>query len=448
MEAYVTKHEYAGIRPVCKECGEQTNFVSGKNIYRDYCPNHSNLARAAWSKHNGYGATQNAGWKKGLTKETHSGIKSQSEKMTGENNPWFEKRLPEETIKLATIARVAKLTLSEQTYNEQISELKNFKVHTEYKDYYNNYKQLLDVSCVSCGEKQKKTLWMLKNGTVCRACTPYSNEERDAGDFIQSLGVNVERNTRAVIPPSELDIYSPEGNIAFEYNGLFWHNENHKKKEHHINKTIACNEKGIRLVHIYSDEWTYKQEIVKSMIRNKFGFITNKIPARSCSIREIENHEAESFFDNNHLSGHTNSKIYFGLFYKEELVSAISLRVPRHKSYNGKIEIGRFASKINTIIPGGFSKLLNACKQWCKDNNIKEIITYANLSHGTGSVYTKCGFQFVKNTELDYWYTDGERRYDRFKFRANNGLTESEVAAKAKVCKIYGCGSALYQLNI
>lgn len=432
----------------CFECGAETRFDKKKNIHKKYCVLHANLARKEWSKNNGFGAKQEAGWKKGLTKETHAGIKSQSDKISGEGNPWYNKSLPEETIKKATRARVQKLTLSEDVYNKQTTELTNFKVLTEYKDYYNNYKQLLDVECVQCGQHQKKSLWMLKNNTVCRSCTPYSSEERTVGDFIESLGFNIERNSRKIIAPSEIDITVPDLKIGFEYNGLYWHSEQYKVKEHHLNKTKACMAKNFNLIHIFSDDWNKRQEIVKSMIRNQLGKIENKIYARNCIVKEITNKQAKEFFDDNHLSGHTKSKIYFGLFYKDSLASAISLRIPRHKIYQGKIEIGRFASLINNIVVGGFSKLLKECINWCKKNKISEIITYADLSHGDGSVYSKNGFSYVKDTPLNYWYTDGEVRFDRLSFRAKGGLSESQIAQKSGVHRIYGCGSSLFKLVV
>jgi hypothetical protein len=48
--------------------------------------------------------------------------------------------------------------------------------------------------------------------------------------------------------------------------------EYYKDKNYHLNKTNLCNEKNIRLIHIFEDEWYNKKEIVKS----KLTHILNK----------------------------------------------------------------------------------------------------------------------------------------------------------------------------
>jgi len=47
-----------------------------------------------------------------------------------------------------------------------------------------------------------------------------------------------------------------------------------------------CKKQGIRLVHIFEDEWLYKQDIVKSRMKNILNITTNKIYARKCVVKE------------------------------------------------------------------------------------------------------------------------------------------------------------------
>ena len=48
-----------------------------------------------------------------------------------------------------------------------------------------------------------------------------------------------------------------------------WHSELFLDKNYHINKTKLCLKNGIRLVHIFEDDYDDKFEIIKSII-NKF----------------------------------------------------------------------------------------------------------------------------------------------------------------------------------
>ena len=56
-------------------------------------------------------------------------------------------------------------------------------------------------------------------------------------------------NSREIIKPYELDIYLPKLKIAFEFNGLYWHNELYLEKNYHLNKTCSCENQKIQLIH-------------------------------------------------------------------------------------------------------------------------------------------------------------------------------------------------------
>lgn len=64
----------------------------------------------------------------------------------------------------------------------------------------------------------------------------------------------------------ELDVIIPELKLAFEYDGLYWHSEQIKNNDYHNWKTNFCKKEGYTLIHIFENEWVYKQDIVKSRI--------------------------------------------------------------------------------------------------------------------------------------------------------------------------------------
>ena len=126
-----------------------------------------------------------------------------------------------------------------------------------------------------------------------------------------------------------MDIIIPSKNIAIEFDGLYWHNETKVNKNYHLNKTIECLTNGIRLIHIFEDEWVNKKEIVKSRLNTILGNVTNKIYARKCEIKEISNETCKTFLDNNHIQGGINAPIRYGLFYNDDLVSVMNFCKPR-----------------------------------------------------------------------------------------------------------------------
>ena len=203
---------------------------------------------------------------------------------------------------------------------------------------------------------------------------------------------------------------------------------------------------------LFSDEWYSKREICMSMIQNKLKKSLKKIYARKTKIVELNYHDVEKFFVENHISGSVrDNKYYFGLMLDEELVCTISFKAPRNSiKYSNQIEIARFASKLNTNVVGGFSKLLKHSINFLKEKKYDAILTYADLRFGNGNVYDINGFTLRGKTVLDYYYTDGYLREHRSNYQADSEkeLSEKDVALAAGVYKIYGCGSNIFELKI
>ena len=75
-------------------------------------------------------------------------------------------------------------------------------------------------------------------------------------------------HTRKVISPFELDIYLPDINLAIEYNGAYWHSlEKGLSKNYHLDKSIICKNKNIRLIHIYGfEDFNYQISLLQNLL--------------------------------------------------------------------------------------------------------------------------------------------------------------------------------------
>jgi hypothetical protein len=286
-----------------------------------------------------------------------------------------------------------------------------------------------------------------------------SKSEIEIENFIKSLGINVIVCDKKVLNVTEIDLYLTDYNLAIEYNGLYWHSEKRgKTKKYHLDKTIKCKNKGIKLIHIFSDEWLTKKEIIKNRLRNLIGLNENKIQARKCEIVEINKEEKSLFLKSNHLQGNDKSTIYLGLKYKNNLVGLMTFgklrKVLGSKDEKDTYELYRYCS-LNVV--GGFSKLL---KHFIKTCSPKKIITYANRNwtpFDEFSFYSKVGFSYVGNTEPNYSYT---KKYDirehRFNFRKDKLIklgydknkTENQIMFEIGYDKIWDTGNLKYELII
>jgi hypothetical protein len=444
LEEYYDQYVLKGGRPKCPICGKDTRFDRVTKTFKKYCISHANEARREWSKNN---RTINYGWKKGLTKKDHPGIASQALKMSGKNNPWYG-GLPSETLEAAKQARKDKLTRTTEEFIERAR-----KIHGNIYDYskveYKGTLEEVEVLCANHGAFVQRARDHIQ-GCGCPKCANIgpSKAEQEIVSIFEGL-TKVESSNREVIPPKEIDIFLPEYKFGIEHNGLYWHSEDYRKdKKYHLDKTKQCLEKGIKLMHIFSDEWREKREIIESMIKNRIGQPKHKVHARKCCVKELTNAEARLFFSKTHISGHTNAQKVFALEHDGEMVCCISVRKPWQKKYGNTIEIARFSSALDTVVMGGFQKLFKEVVKWSKQQGYESILTYADRRFGEGEVYLKSGFQMLGSTNIDYWYTDGFSRFNRFKFRARDGKTEKQIAQEHGVSRVFGCGSNIYLFQL
>ena len=284
------------------------------------------------------------------------------------------------------------------------------------------------------------------NQCPCTYCFPrerYSSfAERELYDYVFTLDSSIVSNDRTVISPKELDIYSPTHNIAIEYNGLYTHSESFKPNNYHINKTLLCNDKNIRLIHIFEDEWMYKKDIVKSRLASIFGYST-RIYARKCSLGIISQSVCDDFLNANHIQGSINSKYRYGLFHNNMLIAVMTFGKSRFK--HSEHELLRYCSILNITVIGGASKLF---KYHINNTEFNEIISYADRCWSNGNLYESLGFNFESFTQPSYAYIENGIRNNRMNYQKHKLLkrgyiedTEHKMMLNAGIYRIYDCGN-------
>ena len=284
----------------------------------------------------------------------------------------------------------------------------------------------------------------LKNHGIPIDNTAISKDEKGLSNYMSSLDINIIVNSRNIIPPYELDIYSSEHNLAIEYNGVYWHTESKgKSKDYHLNKTLLCAEKNIQLLHIFSSD---DLDIWKCFIENKLGR-SQAIYARQTLVVPIDNATARSFCEHNHLQGGVNSKYNYGLFYEGVLVSVMTFTKARFS--RADYELLRFCTLRGYRVIGGAGKLL---KYFRKDHQ-GSIISYANLRWSNGKLYDSLGFKFLHISSPNYFYTkDYITLYSRNKLSKlldyfDPALSEWENMQNNGLDRIWDCGNLVYLLE-
>ena len=286
-----------------------------------------------------------------------------------------------------------------------------------------------------------------------------SNIETELGDWLESLGIDIQYSNRTIINPYELDLYLPEYKIAIEINGLYWHSENHgnKYKSYHLNKLECCEKVGVHLIQIFDDEWKDKNILIKNKILSHVKMSKDRIYARKCVVKNITNKKEKStFLKVNHLQGDDRSSIAIGLYNNQELVAVMTFGQLRkalgQTKQQGHYELVRYCTSKHVV--GGADKLFKA---FLKEHNPIQVLSYADRRFTTltkSTLYDAIGFKLQGHTVPNYWYTKNFRKkLHRYNFTKasliknfNADPTKSEIAIMQDLGydRVWDCGNLKY----
>lgn len=280
---------------------------------------------------------------------------------------------------------------------------------------------------------------------ICTICNPIGDcvsiKEKELYELIKNVySGEIVQSYRDEL---EIDIYLPELNLGFEFNGLYWHSEENKNRNYHLNKTNHFKERGIRIIHIWEDDWSFKKEILKSQIKNWIGNSDRKIGARKCEVIEIKDSKlTRKFLDNNHIQGFVNSVVKLGLYYNGELVGMMTFdhSEGRKKMGDSEWNLSRFCNVLHTNVVGGASKLISF---FVREYRPTRIVSYADKDWSTGQLYENIGFIKGHETNPDYKYIVGNKRIHKSRFRKN---IVPESVKSSGYSKIFDSGKIKYEM--
>ena len=342
-------------------------------------------------------------------------------------------------------------------------------LHNRFKDIRERFYENFDFSsfgftyignstikCNVCGDERliDTPPSLIGQQLYCKKCNQSKNAsagEVQILNFIRSIySGDVISGDWSVLGNRELDIYVPAKKLAIEFDGIYWHSGNENKKKM-LEKTIACEKKGISLMHIFDLEWNEKQDLIKAMIASRIIAIKS-IGARKCLIKEVSTSDYKDFITKNHFQGFAAASVKLGLFYKGQLVQIMSFAKTRFsKKY--EYEMIRECSLSNLRVVGGKAKLL----KYFKDNyNPSSIISYCDRRLFTGKSYTDLGFKEEKPSAQAYYYYNykyGQILYNRMTFQKkklkdlpyySESATEQEIMEANGFLRIYDCGQKVF----
>lgn len=237
--------------------------------------------------------------------------------------------------------------------------------------------------------------------------------EEELATFIRSLGLEAECRNRRVIGPRELDVWVPEKRLAIEYDGLYWHSATDLDSQQRLidnvlEKERLTNEQGISLLRIPEYHWEdpVKRRIWESVIRMKLGMTETSIPARKLMVRELDKETSSAFMQENHLQGNTGHQVALALVDEAGEPVCVSTWSPARYDSQASHELVRFATRVNTHVPGGFTRLVHHAMKMLGCS--KQLVSYARKAWSNGDVYETTGWTQESETSYSYfWYKKG-----------------------------------------
>ena len=476
---------------VCKQCGKPTTFKGFGKGYNKFC---SRKCSAVYikehpeinaAKYEAYKKTMMATYGVSNCAELESVKESRKKTMNERYGVDFYSQASDfadktkktnlerygKTSYIATEAFQEKLRASNM---ERIGVPYNFCKRTESAT--ENYKEILSkcgctlisfdnkksitYKCDSCGAICTEQDLFVKSRialgvTACSICIKKDDNvsiaENQLREFVESLGVKTTHYGRNFLGKYGADIVSEDHKIIIEYDGVHWHSELYKPDDYHLEKTETGIKMGYRVIHVFSDEWLFKQDIVKSRIRNAFGLNTShRIFARKCSVVKVEDTDARKFLTENHIQGYCACSDRYGLMYEGELVAVMTFGKSRFE--NDVTELLRFCTKIDVSVPGGAGRLFSAFVNEHKD--IDFIVSYADRRWSSqNAFYNKIGFSFARTTPPNYHYVENERRVNRMEYQkaklvaegADPNKSERQIMEERGIYRIYDCGNDRFE---
>jgi len=473
----------------CAECGCPTSFKSIGQGYKEFCSKkcaakhiaadternaHKVAARKStvdeWNKQsNGAYGQQVLERRKTTTLERHgvafySQHKDFKDKYHQANLvrygvtsyialPEFQKHL--QTCNIARIGVPYNFCVRTEDAREYYAKFLN-EHNCELIDFTN--KKSITYKCNVCGNIMTEQDLFLKSRvklgcTICSYCKPKdafsSITEDQVRAYVESLGFTTSHYDRNFLGEYGADIVVEDKKVIIEYDGIHWHSELYRPNDYHLHKTELAEQAGYHLIHVFSNEWEYKQSIVKSRLKTVLGCNTNKVYARNCEVKVIDQFTASNFLDANHIQGHcASANSRYGLYYGDMLVAVMTFG-PNRYSTEG-VELLRYCTLVDTSVIGGASKLFH---HFLVNERPAVVVSFADRRwSGNGAFYTKLGFKLAGTTQPSYYYIIDNNLENRMKYQKHKlvsagydiNKTEHEIMLDRGIYRIYDCGNYRY----
>lgn len=318
-----------------------------------------------------------------------------------------------------------------KTTDEWISAAK--EIHEDKYGYskvkYINATTKVCIICNKHGEFWQEPTHHL-SGCGCQNCaTTKSSPENEIIETLKPL--ECKQSYKKLLNGKEIDIYIPSLKLGIEYNGLLWHSEAYgRDKNYHLNKLEECENKGVKLIQIFEDEWIKHKESCKNTLKLLCGLVENfnKVDINKCKIDVINNkEEIREFLKENDINSYPRFSVGIGAYYNDDLIY-VMLFLKRKNVWI----LNRCTPKINYLCFGLEKSIFDFFTQQYQPTEIDVFVDRRWIGDFSNNTFTKMGLHLDSYLPPQCYFYNTNMRFKRFK---KNIFKHSDI-----LTKIWDCG--------
>lgn len=400
-------------KPVCKTCAGLVAFMQFKSGFREYCSN--------------FCMTQSDERNAKISGHPTSYLKRKETILSMYGGESFKRPEIQEKARASKLEKYGTLHAGEE--KRKATCLERYGVDHPYLS------EEFQKKCQSA-KLEKYGCFIPGNETITE-----SKPEIEIREWLSSIGMDFPSSYGILPHGLQLDGYSADKKTAFEYCGLYWHSEAHRKAFYHKMKLQECQKLGVSLFTIFEDEWKERNSQVKQFISAKLGVFDSSIHARKCTFMEgNDRRQMKEFFDKNHIQSFSkNASRWFFLVHETEIVAGVSFTL--HHRNSKELTLSRLAFKSGIHIKGGAGKLISNALKLLNT----EVATWSDNRWTDGKLYGDLGFKNTANLAPDYSYCKGGSRVSKQSMKKSNtgcpeNKTEHDFCLENGWLRIYDCG--------
>lgn len=248
-------------------------------------------------------------------------------------------------------------------------------------DYYNS-KTKVTVTCNRCGRKFDMRPNDLLTGHGCPCFdNGVSSAEHEFYNFIKSVHQTAEHNSRFLIDsnyrsPREIDVYIKDLSLGFEYDGIYWHSEsvNASGRYNLLEKNSLGKAHGVKIYHIFEDEWVNKRELTERKICN---ILRNgeRILSSMCYMRDIPFDKCKTLIEDNSLNPWVEYTNALGYYKGGQLISIATYTIN-----DNTVDVNEIVHTSNAFVVNELRNMLQCISELNPGKTVRYIVD-ARFNH-------------------------------------------------------------------